>query len=363
MVTIKKHDFENSSFLRTMIKIYEGCSALPLPAEWDALPAGIEDYMQAVYKAADQQLKVKKWEGSYTTRGDARHNGRDLMVGFSGGKDSLATALWGLEKGYDVTLFHVKGVNPSYPNEVNHAVTLAGELPARLIIKQVKLTGRSDFMENPVKNQLILAAMIAWGYPQGIANYALGDFWDDTLDKSNIICNLSDARELWLGIESYLGDIYNPFSYKHIFNNYSETYLQILRTRPDLLEQVLGCMAPLRYRAGYRQHNESKYKLNLLPGRCGSCWKCCAEYLVLYKFCYEAPVYLMVNLLKLATLKGYNFTDDAFRDKCIAYLRKVMPREKPFIKDPKALTGEQVAALFAPEPRYPENPVKKEGAI
>ena len=44
---------------------------------------------------------------------------------------------------------------------------------------------------------------------------------------------------------------------------------------------VQGCVLPYRFRNKTKEINEQKYNVKLLPNRCGSCWKCCVEYIFL----------------------------------------------------------------------------------
>jgi hypothetical protein len=51
--------------------------------------------------------------------------------------------------------------------------------------------------------------------------------------------------------------------------------------RAGLLEHVHGCCLPARYHARVRASVQKKASSPLLPGRCGSCFKCAREEIIL----------------------------------------------------------------------------------
>jgi len=65
-----------------------------------------------------------------------------------------------------------------------------------------------------------------------------------------------------------------------IFNNYIET-LKIISKDLKLLNLVQSCLSPYRFLNNLHQINENKYNIKLFNHRCGSCWKCCVEYIFL----------------------------------------------------------------------------------
>jgi len=94
---------------------------------------------------------------------------KDLLLAFSGSKDSLAAALLAGEAGYNVTLYHVAGVNPAFTkSELEHARCLAELLQMPLAFGELKLGKSTKFYtEHPIKNHLILAMMVQYGFRSG----------------------------------------------------------------------------------------------------------------------------------------------------------------------------------------------------
>ena len=202
-----------------------------------------------------------------------------VVVCFSGGKDSVATAIKCRDMGYDVKLFHVHGINHSYPDEVNRAKEIADYLGMPLHIDNVKLSGKTAWQENPLKNQVIATMAIDWSDRNGYGHrIALGDFRNDHRERAIFGTNWTDTVEMWNAYSEYIRNDYLDFGLLILFDSYFQT-MDIVAKDRKLLEMVQGCIAPMRYRDYWRSQNIAKYGADvLLPHRCGSCWKCCREY-------------------------------------------------------------------------------------
>ena len=83
---------------------------------------------------------------------------KTIIVCISGGKDSLATILHYKKKKYRVILYHLKGINLTYKDEWKSCEKLAEMLKLPLVVEDVKLSGRQEWVEHPMKN-MILANM------------------------------------------------------------------------------------------------------------------------------------------------------------------------------------------------------------
>ena len=66
--------------------------------------------------------------------------------------------------------------------------------------------------------------------------------------------------------------------------NYKLKYF--LEHHPNVLNDIYSCISPHRFNASLREHNEKKYNVKLLNGRCGSCFKCCMEAILLAELNY-----------------------------------------------------------------------------
>jgi len=325
---ILKTDMEWGYYTRTMAQIYTGCSRYVLPKQWTGLPEAVRPMLDVVYRVhgGEYELLPPFAVSKVLTR--TPDPDKRIVVGFSGGKDSLATLLEARDKGYDVTAFHVAGINRGAPDERTYAARMARRCGIPLVVRSVKLGGRLEYPENYVKNQFIVAAMVEWGSPQGIANYSLGDVSTDTLLTCQPRYNLTDSVELLTAMQEFFKSGYPDFQYRWFLRHVTDSYRILVQHAPNSIPFVKGCFALPWQKKVWREANERKYGVTLLPNRCGSCWKCCAEFIILED---------------MAHLEG----NDGFRQHCIDYLRHIAPREKPHVEEPGKLTDDQIIGLYA----------------
>ncbi len=248
---------------------------------------------------------------------DIPENKNKVLVLFSGGKDSIALALKLKEEGKEVHLFHITGLNISFKDELITAKKVADYLGLDLIIKEINIIGHCDFLENPCKNQLAIVYAIQYGIEHGFTEYAIGDFKNDILATSNIDRNYSDAYDLIQIFVEGIRKIFPNFNLNIIFNNYVETLTYIGKNK-ELCSLFQSCITPLRYRGYLSKLNSKKYNINLRDKECGSCWKCCTQYIVFMD-------------------KGYIEFNKEFYKHCLEVLNKKFVEEKPHLLKPKDL--------------------------
>ena len=172
MYRILKSDCEHGPFYDTWSYLYERLTTKPLPQVLGAndraavrLLPGLDAYVDILYAACGETNRP-----GIVARGSARTYdlpaSKKALVAFSGGKDSVATAI-SLRKEYDVKLYHLSGINHGYSHERNYCDELASMLGLPLVVRNVhiKVEKGCPFKENPVKNQLIQAAMLEYGLP------------------------------------------------------------------------------------------------------------------------------------------------------------------------------------------------------
>lgn len=247
---------------------------------------------------------------------------KNIIVCFSGGKDSTATAIKMKEMGWNVYLFYVKGINKSYPDEYTRAQTIAKYLNMPLCVIEVRQSGKTSFKDNPVKNQFIASLALDYAITNNIGvDVAFGDFTSDNIKNSCFNEDWSDCQEMWNKYIEYVRQ-WIPNANIHIpFKTYLET-MDIIGNDEKLLNMVQGCVLPHRFRAMTKRMNEKKYGIKLLENRCGSCWKCCMEYIYyaesnivkydvdFYKHCLDVLVkkakYLKPNINNTSLHAVYN---------------------------------------------------------
>lgn len=204
-----------------------------------------------------------------------------VVVAFSGGKDSVSTALKLKGQGKDVRLFYVSGINKSYPDEMKHAKEISSALGLPLHIEYVSQVGKTSFKENPIKNQVIASMALDYALDNNLGcSIAFGDFTSDNISNSQFMESWSDTQEMWNAWVEYVRTYVPNVELIIPFTSYNET-LDIISDNKKLLNMVCGCILPYRFRRKTKENNESKYGIKLLNNRCGSCWKCCTEYIFL----------------------------------------------------------------------------------
>ena len=204
---------------------------------------------------------------------------KNIIVCISGGKDSFATAYHYKKTGWNVYLYHVKGLNQTYKDEHLAAKRVADYLQLPLIQEEVSYSGSHEWTEHPLKNWIFGYMAINWGIRNGIGyKIATGNFKTSSLRVDPFDVCGGDCREMWEAFEKVVQSIIPDFKVYQPNKNY-QTALNLLVKDPEALKVVQSCIGPYRYREYLHKNNSKKYGIELLPHRCGSCWKCCAEYI------------------------------------------------------------------------------------
>lgn len=205
---------------------------------------------------------------------------KTIIICVSGGKDSLATILHYLKQDYKIYLYHLKGINFTYKDEYKVVEELAERLKLPLIEEDVKLTGKQEWIEHPMKNMIIASMALQWGIRNKVTTQiAFGNFNTSSLKLDPFDVCAGDCKEMWSAYEKIIHRVLRDFSIQSPLTNFQDTIDAILQ-KPEYLEHTQSCIGPYRYREYLKTNNEKKYNIKLLPHRCGSCWKCCLEYCV-----------------------------------------------------------------------------------
>lgn len=252
-------------------------------------------------------------------------NNNNIVVCFSGGKDSVATAIKYKGLGYNVYLYHIRGINGVYTDEWLRAKEIAEYLNLPLYIENIKLSGKNTYLEHPLKNQVVCSLALNYSINNNLGTcVAFGDFTSDTVKDGLFDRNWSDTKEMWSSYVEYIKTYISSFELKIPFNNYLET-LNIVAKDAELLNMTQGCLSPQRFKNKLHNFNKEKYSVNLLNNRCGSCWKCSVEYIYLVD-------------------KGFIEPNDDFYIHCLDILKKKMKEEKPLL--PKAKNYKDVYCAY-----------------
>ena len=209
-----------------------------------------------------------------------KYDDNNIIIAFSGGKDSVATVLKYMECDYNIYLYHVRGLKKSsYPDEWKNAQAIADYLNLPLIIDDIQLDGKLDFPEHPLKNIIIANNMLQWGIRNGIGvNIAFGNYLSSYLESTAFYYSGDDCIDMWEAYESIIQKIIPKFFVGIALYDLHET-LETLQEDKKLLSLCKSCLGAYRFREHNHKINCNKYGIKLLPERCGSCWKCALEYI------------------------------------------------------------------------------------
>lgn len=231
-----------------------------------------------------------------------KYDSKNIIVLFSGGKDSTATALYYKKRGYNVYLYHVRGINKSYPDEWKQAEKIAEYLDMPLYIDEYSMKGKLDIPDHPMKNMIIANGAIHYGIRENIGTkISPGNHYTNHLESDAFYYCGDDCPEMWWVYESLIEQIIPKFRMYIPLKNTNST-MNLLADDLKLTELCLSCVGAQRFRAWNKQRIESKYNIHLLENRCGTCWKCCLEYIYLcdmHKLEYNEEYYKhCLNVLK-----------------------------------------------------------------
>lgn len=247
---------------------------------------------------------------------------KEMILTFSGGKDSIATALKYRDLGYNVHLYHMRHVNPSLADEWKSAQAVAELLDMPIYFDDIRFTGYHMYMEHPMKNMLIANGALSYGVREGITtNIAFGNYTNSFLDDNVFERCAGDCMDMWETYDTIIQRVIPDFKIQAVVEHLGET-LNMLIDRDDLLNASMSCLCRHSLREYRRQWVKDKYGVDLFQMRCGSCYKCCAEYIYMadhgklkysegyYKYCLGQ----LLKVMRAEKIPAYDAVDiwDAF---------------------------------------------------
>ena len=201
----------------------------------------------------------------------------------------------------------MKGINPAYYDEFQAVKNIAHQLNVPYYIEEVKLKGKHMYIEHPMKNMLIANGAIQYCLDRDMPiNIAFGNYASSRLNEMEFEIDGGDSRDMWNIYEDIVRHDIPEFKIHLPLLDVSDTY-KILINEENLLSDCISCMSPYRFRKHWAERTQKKYHVRLLPNRCGCCWKCCMEYIVLadnHILSYNHRYYIYcLNRLKEIALK------------------------------------------------------------
>ena len=231
---------------------------------------------------------------------------KNLILAFSGGKDSIASAIKYKNDGYNVHLYHLKHINRSLSDEFIMAQESAKLLGMPLYVDEITLSGNNIWMEHPMKNMIIANGALSYGVREGIGTrVAFGNYTTSLLEDNVFERCAGDCMDMWDAYDDIIQRIIPDFKIMANLKNMGET-LEIISEHDDLLASSISCLCRHSLRPFRNNWVKEKFGVNLSKNRCGSCYKCCVEYIYLadhdkiefneayYKYCLE-KLYLVTR--------------------------------------------------------------------
>lgn len=221
---------------------------------------------------------------------------KNIIVCYSGGKDSFSVIRHYQKMGYNVFPYHIRGINKTYYDEWKIAQQATEKLGLPLYIDSVKYSGQHVWIEHPMKNMIMMNMALTWGVRQGITTrVATGNFRTSLLEDVAFEVCAGDCSDVW-GLYNKVIQRFIPNFKVHIPNkNYHTAYKALLK-ESQYLPYTISCVTPNRFRELFRTRTLNNFpNADLLPNRCGCCWKCAAEYIF---FCdndvlkFDMPYYI-----------------------------------------------------------------------
>jgi len=239
-------------------------------------PSSMHDILE-LFDTYGYEFNIKLKDMSFN-KIEFNFDNKSVIVCVSGGKDSLSTALYYKDRGYDVILYHMKGINKCYPDEYKRVEDIANYLGVKVYFDDVSLSGNHMYIEHPLKNYMLMNGAIQYGISIGVSNIAVGNFTNSNLKDNKFEISGGDCIELWEAYTQILKDIIPNFHILMPLNNVNESMERLLQDK-HLLSLSQSCLGTFRFREHKRKINMEKYSVDLFPNRCGSCWKCAVEYI------------------------------------------------------------------------------------
>ncbi len=207
-------------------------------------------------------------------------NKKEVLVGFSGGKDGVAVALLLKKQGINPVLFHLKGINPKFHFEMKHAKALAKQLQLPLVVNYMKAPKQS-YPDNPFKNQYILSRMVDYGVQHGITRYVMGNHDFESIDGCNPLVEFSDTQEQFKFYDGVIKNQFQSYQRQTLLKTNRHALEVVGEERPELITVLSSCISLAYRKPGMIKNIEKRFGKVLMAGRCGYCYKCVSEYLIL----------------------------------------------------------------------------------
>lgn len=259
--------------------MYDGFNKKPYSL--DSCVDRLQGMCEVVFRKNNQTFSFSKLV--MPKKYEIKNHDKKVVLGFSGGLDSVYQAIWLKESGWDVILYHLKGVN-TYENgqATKHCLEIArglGMIYEESVFK--KKHNSQQWPENPIKNQLILSLMIDYCIDKDIRYISLGDDFNLSITDAVQGVNVTDAREI---THSFIDGIRRYVDVRFIKVEECNKLERIQKLKEYGLENLYySCVQAGRFNKSLHDKAEQKYGVNLFANNCGCyCRKCAMHNLLMY---------------------------------------------------------------------------------
>ena len=241
------------------------------PSVWDSLAQVFKKYADIDYRLNYTKVEYKKMKLP-------AYDPKNIIILASGGKDSVATILYYLERNYNIFLYHVKGMNQNHYPEYKVVQEIAEYLGLPIFVDNVQFKGTRDWVSSPLRDVMMISYAVQWGIEHDIGvRVATGSYNSVSLENVNFETEATASIEIHEAFTKIIRTAIPSFVLERPIVNYEQTFGELFSS--PLLEMVYSCQGPNKYKRYWATKNLIRFGRDSLPNRCGSCWKCALEYI------------------------------------------------------------------------------------
>lgn len=269
-------------------------------------------FVELIYNTFKQDLPHFIIKDDIINKHEINSQNTTVLLGFSGGLDSVYQALKLKENDIPTILYHVKNIN-LYENGQSAKVVneFSNKSGIGCVVVDYKNPAqyKKQIPENPIKNQFIISMMLHYCIVHDIKTISMGDPFNLPITDATPGINLTDANEI---TDMFLDIVKNNyvigFDYKSMIDYKDKlqefNYLKSL----GYDDCFYSCITAGRFNQHRHKQIEDKYNITLPKYSCGCYCRKCGTLLLLqhYDDGIEYPQELIDRCWKILYNNGYS---------------------------------------------------------